>query len=891
MLRNRDRRLLAVLLVLPTLCFGVPALSRTPSTNIDRQTATLTPTDRTTADQLQQQGRQQYQASQWDAAIKSWQQARTLYQQGQNHQGEAIALTSLGAVYVRLERYQAAITVLSDFLPLATQIDDRQIEAQALGNLGIAYAALGNYARAIESQRAAGKLMFAIGDRQGLGQVLVNLGNAFEAVGDYDNATIAYQQSLKIARQMGDPVSEGTALGNLGTVYSDRGQYDDAIAMQQRSLEIAESIGNREGQASALINLGTVYHVRGDRTRAVTLYQKSLTIAQQIDSRRQIVEALGSLGLAYEDLKDYPRSIDYYQKSLAIVQTLHDPQLTGLTLNNLGHVLFSAGKLAAAEQRLRTAIALLDALRPGLGDTYKASIFDTQVYTYNLLQQILIAAQKPEAALEITEHGRARAFVELLARRVQKPAVSGQEAGAKTQKPADAATSPNNQSLTGNSQPLAVSPITIDAIKRVAQQQNATLVEYGIVPDDDFKVQGKQRARESELFIWVVQPTGTVAFRRVDLKPLWQKDATLADVVRVARCLTPGDNCGGLTQKIRGLGVVSASSASGTSQLPGTPATATDTATSKRTIGQHVRLYPGLRKLHQLLIDPIADLLPRNPSDRIIFIPQESLFLVPFVALQDADGSYLIQHHTILTAPAIQVLELTRQQREKGSAGIAAHSLPLTPAAALIVGNPTMPSVVTDPGQPPEPLAPLPGAEKEAIAIAQLLGTQAITGAQATKVSILKKLPTARLVHLATHGLLEYGGQNTSLEGLGIPGAIALAPSDQDDGLLTTSEVLNLQLHADLVTLSACDTGQGRISGDGVVGLSRAFISAGVPSVIVSLWAVPDAATAKLMTTFYRTLQQHPDKAQALRQAMLTTLKDYPYPIDWAAFTLIGEAE
>ncbi|HEY9895732.1 MAG TPA: CHAT domain-containing protein, partial [Candidatus Sericytochromatia bacterium] len=250
---------------------------------------------------------------------------------------------------------------------------------------------------------------------------------------------------------------------------------------------------------------------------------------------------------------------------------------------------------------------------------------------------------------------------------------------------------------------------------------------------------------------------------------------------------------------------------------------------------------------------------------------------------------------TIVTAPAIQVLELTRKQRERQGNSRGQFLPSPTPnqqsaPSTLIVGNPTMPSVSTAPGEPPEPLPPLPESEKEAIAIAQLLGTQALTGNQATKVSVLKKLPAARLVHFATHGLLEYGSQSASLEGLGVPGAIALAPSNADDGLLTTSEVLNLRLTADLVTLSACDTGQGRITGDGVIGLSRAFIAAGVPSVIVSLWAVPDAATAKLMTTFYQTLQQQPDKAQALRQAMLITIKDYPDPVDWAAFTLIGEA-
>jgi CHAT domain-containing protein len=155
-------------------------------------------------------------------------------------------------------------------------------------------------------------------------------------------------------------------------------------------------------------------------------------------------------------------------------------------------------------------------------------------------------------------------------------------------------------------------------------------------------------------------------------------------------------------------------------------------------------------------------------------------------------------------------------------------------------------------------------------------------------------MPQAKLIHLATHGLMD------DFKGLGVPGALALAPSEgsrtlassgNSDGLLTAGELLNLRLNADLVVLSACDTGRGKITGDGVIGLSRSLISAGAPSVIVSLWAVPDGPTAFLMTEFYRNLQKTPDKAQALRQAMLATQKSYSDPVNWAAFVLIGEAD
>ncbi|MEM9162994.1 MAG: CHAT domain-containing protein, partial [Cyanobacteria bacterium P01_F01_bin.4] len=100
-------------------------------------------------------------------------------------------------------------------------------------------------------------------------------------------------------------------------------------------------------------------------------------------------------------------------------------------------------------------------------------------------------------------------------------------------------------------------------------------------------------------------------------------------------------------------------------------------------------------------------------------------------------------------------------------------------------------------------------------------------------------------------------------------------------------EVLSYPLRAELVVLSACDTGRGEITGDGVIGLSRSFIAAGADNVLVSLWQVPDDATSELMIEFYRQRQQF-DNAQALRQAMLATMASHPDPNDWAAFTLIG---
>jgi CHAT domain-containing protein len=334
----------------------------------------------------------------------------------------------------------------------------------------------------------------------------------------------------------------------------------------------------------------------------------------------------------------------------------------------------------------------------------------------------------------------------------------------------------------------------------------------------------------------VIQPTGKITFRQVDLKATLPKQCnSINQLVNQSR----------VAFGVRSEDLVAVEPIGDAKPNP------CNTIDSKAT----------LTTLHKALIQPIADLLPTDPTQHVTFIPQDELFLVPFPALLDANGKYLIEHHTIRTASSIQLLQQTAvlKATPKGN-------------STLVLGNPKT------------NLANLPEAEKEAHAIAPLFNTTAITGADGTKATILQKMQNAKLIHLATHGTFD--------DRNGLKSALHLTPNGEDDGLLTAEEILSLKLNADLVVLSACDTGRGKLSGEGVIGLSRSFIAAGVPSVIVSLWQVPDNSTALLMTQFYKQLKTNPDKAQALRQAMLHTMKQYPnQPRAWAAFTLVGEAQ
>jgi CHAT domain-containing protein len=359
--------------------------------------------------------------------------------------------------------------------------------------------------------------------------------------------------------------------------------------------------------------------------------------------------------------------------------------------------------------------------------------------------------------------------------------------------------------------PATLSAPTIAQMKTLAQQQQATLVEYSQVDD-------------RTLYIWVVKPTREVTFHRSDLPP----GKALSKMVQEARSL---------------IGVRGRPSIKTASVRP--PAALTN-----------VPQETDFKQWHQILIAPIAQDLPRDPNQTVIFMPQGGLFYLPFAALEDAQGKALIEQHTIAIAPSIQ----------SGTAS----------GGNLVVGNPTI--------LPSLDLPTLPGAEAEAKAVGSFLQSPPLLGDRATKSVVLDQMTQARIIHFATHGLLDtYRGD--------VPGAVVLAAGKSEvDSLLTSSEIADLKLKADLVVLSACSTGKGDITGDGVIGLSRSLFLAGVPSVMVSLWDVDDAATAQLMTAFYRHWQSGKlNKAQALRQAMLETRQAYPEPSLWAAFNLVGE--
>ena len=756
---------------------------------------------------------------QYEQAIEFYNQSLRIAQEIDYPKAELNALGNLGNVYLSTGKYQEAIDVYHQSLSISQEIEDPYGVINSLNNLGSVYRTVGSYEEAADFHAQALTIAREIGDRRGEGVAIASIGDVYNSVGDYQESIQYYLEALAIAQEVGNYSGEGATLNNLGIAYFSLDDYQKAIEIHSEALGIAREISDQNLEITALNGLGNAQFSNGEQEEAIAAHSQALEIAQSLGDLDSAGTALNNLGNVYGYFQDYQKAIDFHSQALNVFQDIGNPEGQGTTLTNLGTAYQQLGQLSQAEQSFESAIQVWEDLRAeNLTPQNQLSLLDQQSLAYRYLQDVLMAQERSPEALEVSERGRTRALITALG--AQLPAEVREN--------------------------LNLASPSVQEMKQVATEQNATLVEYSILVD--------------AVLIWVIRPNEDSIIAHSS--PLPNRE-TLENLTSIFPLL------------------------SGNGQ--GDRANSPDVETIDRTLEQ----------LYTLLIAPILDVLPKEDTERVIFIPHQDLFRVPFAALRNPDTyEYLIEKHTILTAPSIQALSLTREHRNRADTS--------SIGGALVVGNPAisqelMTTMAWD---------LLDGAEPEAKKIAELLGVTPLLGPQATENTIRQQMPQARYIHFATHGALS-ADNNSPTSSLAkanynrIPGFLALTPTlstetavgfDQpQDGLLTAAEVIALAsetpLNAELVVLSACQTGTGPITSDGNYGLSYAFTIAGASSLIVSLWDAPDTGTRYLMEDFYTELNSGKDKAQALRHAMLSEMKKNPDPSYWAAFTLIGQAD
>jgi CHAT domain-containing protein len=289
------------------------------------------------------------------------------------------------------------------------------------------------------------------------------------------------------------------------------------------------------------------------------------------------------------------------------------------------------------------------------------------------------------------------------------------------------------------------------------------------------------------------------------------------------------------------------------------------------------------RNLYDVLLRPITE---ATQKETLVIIPDGPLHLVPFEGFVDESGHYLVETHTVIYEPSATSFYLLRQDTRHPHTF--AHVL--LGVGGVPYNTSELKQVSLTRGYNANGLADLPGSRDEVLAAEAAIHDPTDTlllGSEATE-SNLKRAGLAqyRIIHLAVHGFASNEDPNHSaLVLLSDPGA-------GEDGFLQAAEIVQLRLNADLVILSACDTGIGPVEGEeGIAALSRAFLLAGAKAVVSTLWSINDAYSLAVMTHFYKHLAAHEPAAEALTHAKRDMLREFgptAAPLYWAGFIFDG---
>ncbi|XP_078353057.1 tetratricopeptide repeat protein 28-like [Oculina patagonica] len=585
-------------------------------------------------------------------------------------------------------------------------------------------------------------------------------------------------------------------------------------------------IGDREGEATCYANVGDLFLSLGDHVKPKEYYEKAFAIAVEIGSKRTEAAICNKLGKLFQSLGGYVAAEEYLEKALSISKEIRAGETEFGCYCSLTRTKLSQEKFEEAVYYLFQSIEKCEDLRSfnADNDQIKISLADEHAFPYLQLSVLLCAAGNFKDALYTVELGRARALADLMA----------------TQYSAETHISANPQSWIGIE----------NVIKR---ESNCTCLYISYT--------------DAQVLLWILKTSGAIHFRHitVDEKTLHTrlgKVATYLDEF-FAIMATSFRSFGILPEELcedRSLNDIEPEPDSSREEYLAALRQGKDEDDPK----------PSLTLFHEMLIDPVSDLL-KEPE--IIIVPDRRLYRVPFPALLDKKGKFLSETFRIRVASSLTTLKLIQDSPADY------HSQ----TGVLIVGDPDVGDVMYC-GSLNRKFLPLPGARKEAEMIGRLLGVQPLLGQHATKQAVLQRISSVSLIHLAAHGNAERG-------------EIALVPlrpttgiPQEEDYLLKMSDISQIRLRAKLVILSCCHSGRGQIRAEGVVGIARAFLGSGARSVLVALWALEDSATLQLMSRFYEHLVRGESASESLHEAMKWMRENgYSDVKEWAPFMLIGD--
>ena len=802
---------------------------------------------------------------------------------------EPETLFILGTIQRVMGDYNQALVSFRSSLELAQRLNNQTYITLNQNGIGNVYFSLGDYAKALrlyeefkeEAQKAYSKGGANRSYEEGaLATVWSNIGEVHKKLGNDSVALDCYNQSLRF---QGSRATQARAFNDMGEIYQADTKYAKAEELFRRSLELAQEDGLEAQRVSALTSLGNLYLEQKNYPLALQYHKLCLQVAEKLGHREKLVISLYSLANTFFRMGDTDSALTYTQQSLTV-----GSEITLLEYVWRAHTL--EGKIRrvlkqperAAENFIH-AIETIEQLRNQavIDQQIKQKFFEDKITPYYEMVDLLVEQNKVSDAWLYAERAKGRVLFETfqsgkvdlsksltLEEREKERLLETEIVSLNTQisrqgKDAD------KGALNGLQAELKKARNDYESLRAALYAKHPELqIQRGESPPANLnKVALALVTPQTALLEFVVLEDKTYLFAIT-------RDHANAPTPLIQKAYKIGVKRDELTAKVRRF----------RQQIENKSFTVTRLAA----------------ELYDLLVKPAEGQLKDRSS--LLVVPESILWDLPFQALQPSPARYIIEDFVISYAQSAILLQEIIHWKAK-------H--PKTRATTLLaVGNPAL---VEQTGKSfitplsPEPLAALPQAERQVRQLAALYGksnSKVYTGAEALEGRVKADAGKYEIVHFAAHSILNGASPMYSHIVLS-----QVANQLAEDGLLEAWEVTKLDLNADLVVLSACETARGRLSaGEGVIGLSWAFFVAGSPTTVVSQWKVLSASTTELMVDFYRNLQSpsvtgkgkpmrkaapafQPKKAEALRKAALKMLKSSAYkePIHWAPFIIIGD--
>jgi CHAT domain-containing protein/tetratricopeptide (TPR) repeat protein len=833
-------------------------------------------------------------SKQLDAALNAFQD---------NRQGEARVHLFKGYMSGSIGETNKAEVEIFRALELYREINDKSGEALALTAMGVRHSSNQDYSRAIEIHKNALEIFHTIGDRYSEAIALNAIGEAYQYLGDYSNALSHHKDALTLFENTNSlDAAAGTSCGIAGAEFLS-GKLDEALASYERCLQLSRTVGNRRYEAYALNGIAMMYGARGRSELALKQYQNLERFFKSSGDLRGLAIALNAHGNLFLQLGEKHKALDVFDQAFSLSGKMGDKGILIATLYNLAKANEALGLHDIALSLIKKSFNLIQEVRENVASPdFRASYFSAVRKHYDLCIEILMQLHKlqPEKgyaaeAFSVNEQGRARLLLDLLS----ESRLNMREGAAtdlienerrlrgllRAQAEYQLSLSLSGKDSTEVTDEIARLRSDYQSVQAELRKQNPRLFSFEqFVPVNLARIQKELGDSDTILeyalgddrsYLWAV----TSSSSEVHILPARKE---IEDAAReFIKVITA-------RQRIDGQGDYES-------------VTAADNLYSEKA-----------GNLSRILLEPVAGKLGNR---RLVVVADGALQYIPFDALPaqtagpvDASTNLLITTNEVVTLPSASTLIAIRgAQNHKGSPGklVAIIADPVFSPSDDRVQREVQSSAIAkgavdqNPNQADQQtiknlnLARLTHASEEADAISAVApwgSTLVATGFDANRETAMSsEVSGAQIVHFAAHGLLDNEHPELS--------AIVLTTTDRNgektNGLMPLPDIYSLNLSADLIVLSACETALGKdIKGEGLVGLTHSFMSAEAKSVVASLWKVDDRATAALMAEFYvGMLQKGMTPAAALRSAKLKMIsgKQWSAPYYWAGFVLQGE--